>query len=113
LKKHIAARDIGALDALLNSRTYATRDKKWIEENSESEAINVLTLIDRMDRRTGSGVRRHYELMSERCHPNYLGHHQMYGTLDVETGTTIFSETKDIERHRDVILGATVRFANR
>jgi hypothetical protein len=33
---------------------------------------------------------------------------QMYGTLDVETGTTSFSETKDIQRHRDAVLGATV-----
>ena len=108
LKKHVASRDIAALDALLNSRTFATRDKKWIEENPQSEAINVLTLIDRMDKRTDSGVRRHYDLMSERCHPNCLGHHQLYGTLDVGTGTTSFSETKNIERHRDVILGATV-----
>lgn len=89
----------------LTSRTFATRHKKWIEGNPESEAINVLTLIDRMDKRTGSGVRGHYDLMSERCHPNYLGN-QLYGTLDVETSTTSFSETKNIERHRDVILGA-------
>jgi hypothetical protein len=108
LKKHVASRDIAALDALLNSRTFATRDKKWIEENPQSEAINILTLIDRMDKRTGSSIRTHYDLMSERCHPNYLGHHQLYGTLDVETGTTTFSETKNIERHRDVILGATL-----
>jgi hypothetical protein len=108
LRKHIDARDIAALDALMNSRTFATREKQWIEKHPESAATNVLTLIDRMDKRTGSGIRRLYDLMSERCHPNYLGHHQMYGTLDVETGTTSFSETKDIERHRDAILGATV-----
>jgi hypothetical protein len=108
LKKHFASRDIAALDALLTSRTFATRDKKWIEKDPQSEAINILTLIDRFDKRTDSGIRRHYDLMSERCHPNYLGHHQLYGTLDVDTGTTSFSETKDIERHRDVILGATL-----
>jgi hypothetical protein len=32
LKKHIAARDIAALNTLLNSRTFATRDKNWIED---------------------------------------------------------------------------------
>jgi hypothetical protein len=106
LKKHIAASDIDALNSLLTSLTFATRNKKWIEGNPESEAINVLTLIDRTDKRTGSGVRGHYDLMSERCHPNYLGHHPLYGTLDVESGTTSVSETKNIERHRDVILGA-------
>ena len=108
LKKHIASRDIAALGALLDSRTFATRDKKWIEENPQFEAINVLTLIDRMDKLTDSGVRGHYDLMSERCHPNYLGHHQLYASLDVETGTTSFSETKNTEHHRDVILGATL-----
>ncbi|WOH53790.1 hypothetical protein [Bradyrhizobium sp. sBnM-33] len=105
LKKHIAASDIDALNALFDQSDIATRHKKWIEGNPESEAINVITLIDRMDKRTGSGVRGHYYLMSERCHPNYLGHHQLYGTLDV--GTTSFSETKNIERHRGCfILGA-------
>lgn len=108
LKKHIDAHDITALDALLNSRTFATREKQWVEKGPASAAINVLTLIDRMDKRTNSGIRRLYDLMSERCHPNYLGHHQMYGTLDIETGTTSFSEKKDIDRHRHAILGATV-----
>jgi hypothetical protein len=53
LKKHIAASDIDALNSLLTSLTFATRNKKWIEGNPESEAINVLTLIDRTDKRTG------------------------------------------------------------
>lgn len=44
--------------------------------------------------------------MSERCHPNYLGHHQLFSKLDTSSGTTTFSETKDVGAHRDVVIGA-------
>ena len=108
LKKHIAARDIGALNELFNSRALAMRHKKTMEESplGYAEAINVLTLIDRLDKRRGSGplFREVYERMSEICHPNYLGVAQLYGWTDVETGTTSFSETKYLELHRRAIL---------
>src|SRR4051812_13927086 len=38
LKKHIDARDLAALNTLLNSRTFATREKQWVEKDPESAA---------------------------------------------------------------------------
>jgi hypothetical protein len=67
LKKHIAAGDQGAIDALATNRTFATRAKKWVDKNPESQAINVLTLVDRLDKRVANGIRGHYDRMSESC----------------------------------------------
>src|SRR6266404_7681002 len=108
LKKHIAAGDMDTVDALVTNRTFATRDKEWLHKNPESDAINVLTWVDRLDKREANGVRGHYDRMSERCHPNYLGHHQMFSKLDTSSGTTTFSETKNISAHRDVVIGAVI-----
>jgi hypothetical protein len=106
LKRHVDAADIGAIDSILNNRTFATRHKEWIEQHPETEAVNILTYLDRLDKRLGMGIRKHYDSMSERCHPNYLGHHQMFSSLDTSNGTTSFSQSKDISAHHDVVLGA-------
>ncbi|MFK4725387.1 hypothetical protein ABIE89_006487 [Bradyrhizobium niftali] len=106
LKQHLAAGDLAALDALLTNRTFATRQKDWIDQYPNSQAVNVLTVIDRMDKRLAKGIRGHYDRMSETCHPNYLGHHQLFGSLDTTTGLTTFSETKNLNHHRDVVIGA-------
>jgi hypothetical protein len=106
LEQHLAAEDISAIDALLTKVIFATRHKDWTEQYPPSKAVNVLTVIDRMDKRLAEGIRGHYDRMSETCHPNYLGHHQMFSSLDTNTGTTTFSDEKDLGRHRDVVIGA-------
>ena len=50
-------------------------------EAPETKAVNILTYIDRFDKRA-EGFRGHYDILSERCHPNALGHNFMFGKLD-------------------------------
>jgi hypothetical protein len=90
LDQHLRARDLAAIDALLMNRLFATRDPDWIDEHPEAKATNILTLIDRLDKRDLEGIRDHYDLMSEVCHPNSLGHRLAFGKFDGETGSTTY-----------------------
>lgn len=105
LSTAITEENLGAADELLNNRHFATRDKGWLESNPDTKAINVLTLIDKLNKRLLKNTRRIYDILSESCHPNYLGHHAMYATLDTRTGTTTFSDAKDLEGRRQAIFG--------
>jgi hypothetical protein len=98
-------RDFERLDALVTSRHFATRDKDWVKAEPTTEAVNVLTLVDKMDKRVLGGQRRLYDIMSEYCHPNYLGHHAMFSRLDTKTDITTFTENKNIELHWSAFLG--------
>lgn len=90
LEQHLLARDLAAIDALLMNRLFATRDADWIGEHPEAKATNILTLIDRLDKRELEGIRYHYDLMSEVCHPNSLGHRLAFGEFDGVTGSTTY-----------------------
>ena len=63
--------DLEGLDAVAQNGIFASRDEEWIRENPETQAIRVLTDIDKFDKRA-QGFRRHYDMLSERCHPNWL-----------------------------------------
>jgi hypothetical protein len=41
-------------------------------------------------------VRTNYDNLSERCHPNSAGHHQMYSATEKPSGRVTFSETKNL-----------------
>ena len=108
LRKATALSDLGAINDLVTNRHFATRDKEWLEMHPEATATNVLTLIDKLDKRLLPNARKVYDVLSESCHPNYLGHHAMFGTLDPETGVTAYSETKAMEGNRQAIFGCMV-----
>jgi hypothetical protein len=74
------------------NRLFSTRDPDVIVQYPEAKAINVLTLIDRLNERELEGVRRHYDIMSELCHPNSLGHRLTYGEFDANTGLTVYRD---------------------
>ena len=40
-------------------------------------------------------------MLSERCHPNSLGHYMFFATLDTETGTVTFSDEKYRQENLD------------
>lgn len=63
--------NLGGLDALAQNGIFASRDPKWIKDNPETQAVSVLTYIDKFDKRA-QGFRGHYDVLSERCHPNSL-----------------------------------------
>jgi hypothetical protein len=106
----LAAQDLKSIDELSMNRTFATRDTQWLSDYPGSKAVNVLTLIDQFDKRMMPGLRRHYDMMSERCHPNSLWHHQMFSTLDTNTGTVAYSEHKHLNASFHHVLAALILF---
>jgi hypothetical protein len=103
LERHLHDKNSAAIDALLTNRTFATRDAGWVAESPAAQAVNVMTLISKMDQKLMPGLKRQYDLLSERCHPNYLGHYAMFSTLDVETGATTFMVDKEQNQNRNMI----------
>ena len=66
---------------------------------------HVLTYIDKFDKRV-EGFRGHYDILSERCHPNSLGHNFMFSKLDRTDGTVRFVEEREPARNGQMILAA-------
>jgi hypothetical protein len=97
--------DLGGLDALAQNGIFASRDPDWIKDNPETAAISVLTYIDKFDKRA-EGFRGHYDMLSERCHPNSLGHNFMFSKLDRTEGTVRFCDEREPGRNRQMILAA-------
>ena len=97
--------DLGGLDALAQNGIFASRDKDCIKENPETAAISVLTYIDKFDKRA-EGFRGHYDMLSERCHPNSLGHNFMFSKLDPIDGTVRFCDEREPARNGQMILAA-------
>jgi hypothetical protein len=99
--------DLGSLDALAQNGIFASRDEDWIKENPETTAVSVLTYIHKFDKRA-EGFRGHYDMLSERCHPNSLGHNFMFSKLDRSDGTVRFYDEREPARNGQMILGALV-----
>jgi hypothetical protein len=97
--------DLGGLDALAQNGIFASRDEELIKENPETAAVSVLTYIDKFDKRA-EGFRGHYDMLSERCHPNSLGHNFMFSKLDRTDGTVRFCDEREPERNGQMILAA-------
>ncbi|HMA70875.1 MAG TPA: hypothetical protein VKP67_05215 [Xanthobacteraceae bacterium] len=104
-----AAKDLGALDALAQQGTFASRDWEWINEFPETKAVNVLTYIERVDKRA-PGFRGHYDILSERCHPNSLGHNFLFSKLDRSDGSVRFFDEREPGRNGQMILAALAVF---
>jgi hypothetical protein len=97
--------ELGGLDALAQDGIFASRDPDWIGENPGTRAVNVLTCIDRFDKRC-EGFRGHYDMLSERCHPNSLGHNFMFLELDRTDGTVRYCDERVPARNGEIILAA-------
>lgn len=96
--------DLEGLNHLAQRGIFASRDKEWLTKAPEYEAINILRHVDRLDRRV-PGARKHYDRLSERCHPNMMGHQYMFGTLDRSDGTVRFSDERDPTGNLRLLLG--------
>lgn len=83
--------DFSGIDDLVMNRTFATRLKHWTDNGQGLEAVNILTLIKKMDVEL-KGALRHYEALSELCHPNSLGHNLLFGALDRDNSTLLLSD---------------------
>ena len=99
--------DLGGLNALTQNGIFATRDPELIKEEADVQAISVLTYIDKFDK-VAEGFRGHYDQLSERCHPNSLGHNFMFSELDGADGTIRFSDEHNPDRNGHLIMGALI-----
>jgi hypothetical protein len=99
--------NLGGLDALAQNGIFASRDAEWLKENPDTQAINVQTYIDKFDKRA-EGFRGHYDRLSERCHPNSLGHNFMFSELDRSDGRVCFCDEREPARNGHLIMGALI-----
>lgn len=102
---HLKEEDLSGLDALAQNGIFASRDPDWINDNPGTQAISVLTYIDKFDKRA-KGFRGHYDMLSERCHPNSLGHNFMFSKLDRTDGTVRYCDEREPARNSEMILAA-------
>lgn len=105
---HYKSADLKELDELAQNWTFASRDVEWIDEYPECKSINILTLIDKFDKKGSEGFKAHYERLSERCHPNSLGHTYMFSELDRSDGTIRFSDERNPKANAHSIVTAVM-----
>jgi hypothetical protein len=89
------ARQTGTLEefeALTRRRLAATRNPKWVETHPEWGSTNILTLIDRLSAEHSADLRKAYDEMSYRCHPNTEGTYYMFANLDPDAEIVRFSD---------------------
>jgi hypothetical protein len=97
--------NLGGLNSVAQNGIFASRDPEWTKEDPETQAVNVLTYINKFDSRA-AGFRGHYDMLSERCHPNSLGHTFMFLELDTSDGTARFCDERQPRRNGQMILAA-------
>lgn len=95
--------DIGEMDELVMNRMFATRDDEMVRNHPELLAVTVLKFIDKMGKRYDLPIRDNYDRLSERCHPNSAGHHQMFAVTNRTNGTVVFTEAKNLQADLDII----------
>ncbi|NNH41307.1 hypothetical protein HLI03_06270 [Rhizobium laguerreae] len=103
LIKAFETSDLGKLNQFLDNATFSTRDPVLVAEYPEIQAKSILSAIDRFDKEL-TGIRGHYDRLSERCHPNALGQVSMFSRLDRSSGAVSFYEEKDVQANAQSIL---------
>jgi hypothetical protein len=106
VRRLLADQDLGALDALAQRGTFSTRDPAMLEQFPDAQAVNVLSLIDKVGMAHDGLFRKHYDSLSERCHPNALGHHFMFAKLDVSDGSVRYCDERDAAHNANMIVAA-------
>ena len=79
------------------NRTFSSRLDDWVRDAPGTRAVNVVTFIDKLDKEI-PGARRHYDYLSEICHPNSPGQYLMFSGLDTSTAVVTLSDAKGFER---------------
>ncbi|MBY5416204.1 hypothetical protein [Rhizobium leguminosarum] len=98
-------RDLTAINAFVDNGTFATRDPELVAFSPGIEARNILTSINKLDKGL-PGVRAHYDRLSERCHPNAMGHVRMYSELNREDASVNFRGELHAEANAAAVLSA-------
>ena len=80
------------IDELCNQQLFSTRDEKKVADGHGHMARNILTYIDKFDKKIPS-IRETYDFLSEWAHPNGSGHFFTFGEIDKQTGSVTFQES--------------------
>jgi hypothetical protein len=108
LARYVEKKDFKAMSLLVDGQAYATRNEEWLKDEAGLKAVNVLKAIDKLDGLI-PGIRRHYDFLSEWCHPNYLGQRFLFATIDPNKRIVAFSESKNRNKQMlDAILAAAM-----
>lgn len=105
--KFLRKEDLESLNKLAQFGLFSSRDSNWLKLAPDYQAINALTYIDKLDK-LAPGLRRHYDSLSERCHPNMMGHLYMFSELDRSDGTVRFLDERDPEANQLLFLGGVM-----
>jgi hypothetical protein len=89
----VSTMDIEAISTLLDKQLFSTREEEWLEDGAGSKATNVVTMIEKFNAAV-PGIMKHYDLLSEWCHPNWVGQQFLFATTDSKALTTTFSESR-------------------
>jgi hypothetical protein len=92
----LSSEDLVGLDELIMNRSFSTRDKKWEKQHPNRTAVNILTIVKRVDKKNEleGMLTYYYAALSELCHPNRGGHLGLFGTLDRTAGEVRYSAIK-------------------
>jgi hypothetical protein len=101
-------KNLGGIDGLLTNKAFATKSQKLIDELPNVQAKSILTTLQNMDKRLLPGLWEHYCFLSERCHPNNLGHYQLFGVRNRQTNVITYSDYNHIEMHLDYVLAGAM-----
>lgn len=101
----LAAENLGALDSLGQNGVFATRDEELLKEYPDTKAVNALSYVKKYDQKA-PGFLGHYDQLSERCHPNSLGHNFMFSNLDRSTGSISYVDEKKPGQNAHAIIAA-------
>lgn len=83
--------DVPELNRIADSSTFTTKKEEWLPTGM-SPATNILTSISKLDKKFVRGIARHYENLSEFCHPNYSGTFAAFAQIDYDSGRVSFSK---------------------
>jgi hypothetical protein len=104
LTSHGPQMELKAVSDLLDQQLFATRNKDWLKDEAGYRA-DVAKMINSLHL-AADGIKTHYAFVSDFCHPNYLGQHFLFATVDTTLRTTQYSESKNRNKEMlDAILG--------
>ena len=101
-------KDFKAIYDLTLNRAHATKNEEWLKEGAGVAAVNVLTLLSKLESEIPF-VNKLYAQLSEFCHPNYCGHRLLFAQLDTSTGILTFG--KDIWLGRGILVDMLTSFS--
>lgn len=91
--------DEKSMAALLGSKSDA-----WVGDPEQFQAVNILTIIDRLTKSLGPSLRKFYDALSEHAHPNYSGMLGAYHRPDLEEQQSVLIDKPAQEKCDSMLL---------